>query len=103
MTHMRVEMYLPDEGRLELPAIDAMCSLAQLGGGCTVIYGTGEYHMMQGRAATDPVRIVTVFCEDTPDERLRLESIARAYLEDTQEDAVLYVININEVNLIGEY
>jgi hypothetical protein len=100
MQMMRVEFFLP--AHLE-SAIDTLGEyLTSAYGGVTVRDAHGVWRNGLGDFVAEEVVVVLAFCEDTAENRLHIETLAREFLQTTSEECVLYVINGNDVNFVKE-
>ena len=96
MIKMRVEFYLVTEYDVANTAITR--ELVQLAGGASVLPNVaGVWLNRDGEAVYDSVCILQAFMDDSPENRMYLESLALKYKEDAEQDCVLYVINTNEM------
>lgn len=100
MPMMRVEFTLPSS---PIAACNILTSeLLSGAGGYTVVGGDGAWVDAEGAGVYEDVRVITCYMEDDADNRLWVEALARKYKADAEQEAVLYVINANEFNLIED-
>lgn len=100
MPMMRVEFTVPIAPWK--PQQDLQRELLAGAGGVTSVAGQGAWVDAEGVPCDEPVLVVTSYMEDDADNRMWVEALARQYKADAEQEAVLYVINANEFNLIED-
>lgn len=100
MQMMRVEFFLPTELADEVVALDE--ALINAYGGTTAWQAEGAWRNGAGAVVAEDVTVLLTFCEDTPENRLHIETLAQDFLTDSGEECVLYVINGNDANFVKE-
>ncbi len=100
MQDMRVQMYIPMEPAA--PREHVQFHLIEGCGGLTAWDADGYWTSPDGGNIDEPVRVLEVYLEDTPDNRLWVEAVAREYKDAADQECVLYVINQNETFFIED-
>lgn len=97
---LRVELFVPREPVEPVLALKA--KILQEVGGFTDMHGTGAWLSGAGKLIEEGVFVLLFFVEDTEDNRLWVEAIAREYKEDAEQECVLYVLNGNDAVFIDD-
>lgn len=100
MPMMRVEFTVPTMPSRPRNALSL--ELMKGVGGYTSTEGQGGWVNADGAECLELVHVITSYMDDDEDNRLWVEALARQYKADAEQDAVLYVINANEFNLIED-
>lgn len=100
MKHMRIEVLVPNLPYS--PYRDLRDRLIKLCCGLTEVPMVGHYRPKDAvNTDTESGYILTGFLEDTDVNRDIVESLCITYMQDGQQEAVLLVINCNEVSIIN--
>lgn len=99
MIMMRVELFLIAD--LECTEI-ILNGMVEDFGGYTSSKATGVWQDNDGVGIEDEIILITVFVEDTLENRQVINATMEAYRIDADQESVLYVINGNDANFITE-
>lgn len=91
MKMLRVEMFLPNEPAD--PRFRLTEEVSREAGGSTATQGYGRWVDEDGELVREPVVTLLFFCDDTLENRLWIETLARRYKREAEQEAVLYVLD----------
>lgn len=100
MQMLRVELMVPYHPYE--PSSVLANEIIQEAGGLTHYQGAGHWVDSKGETVTETVWVFLFFVEDTDDNRLWVEEIARKYKEAADQDCVMYILNGNDVIFIED-
>jgi hypothetical protein len=100
MQMLRVEMFVPYHPYP--PSTVLATEIIRETGGLTQTQGVGHWLNGNGARVTETIWTFLFFVEDTDDNRLWVEEIAREYKEAAKQECVMYVLNGNDTIFIED-
>ena len=91
MKMLRVEMFIPRDP--VQPNRELRAKIIDEVGGLTESVAVGHWLDAASEIVSEGVNVFLYFVEDTDDNRLWVEEVAREYLEDADQECVLYVLD----------
>lgn len=93
--YMKVVLYIPTDssGLISGPEEEVREALLKMAGGFTHVLGWGAWKSSAGETIQELVALYTAFCEDTQELREALSVLAYTYMQEAEQECVLYELN----------